>query len=243
MRGAQWVVVCGCLAFAAGCGDGGVVPDDAATGGADAFRVDVGSVDGGGVVDAFAVDAPGPMVDANRVDAATRDAGSADANAPDANAPDAAVPPADTGVPPAFTLTSPAYPEGGVIPNVHTCAGANTSPQLDWVNPPVGTLSFAVFFKDQTTAFRHSAIYDIPSTRTGLPADVDMTAMPADVPGARQPRGYPGTPGYAGPCPGATHTYRFTLYAIDVATLPGLTAGSSLAAVETAFMAHLHDGL
>jgi Raf kinase inhibitor-like YbhB/YbcL family protein len=141
----------------------------------------------------------------------------------------------------AFTLTSPAYAEGGVIPLTHVCTaqgGMNASPPLAWSGAPAGTLSFAIFFTDATTAFRHSAIYDIPSTLSALPADVDRSAMPADVPGARQPRGYPGTPGYAGPCPGSMHRYRFTLYALDVANLPGLTASSSLAAVESAMMAH-----
>lgn len=141
-----------------------------------------------------------------------------------------------------FTLTSPAYAEGGVIPRAHVCTrqgGMNTSPPLTWSGAPAGTLSYAVFFTDVSPpAFRHSAIYDIPSTLTELPVDVEHTAMPSDVPGARQPNGYPGTPGYAGPCPGSMHRYRFTLYALDVATLPGLTGSSSLAAVESAMMAH-----
>ena len=140
-----------------------------------------------------------------------------------------------------LTLTSPAYVEGGVIPRAHVCTaqrGMNTSPPLAWSGAPAGTLSYAVFFTDASTAFRHSAIYDIPSTLTELPVDVERTAMPSDVPGARQPNGYPGTPGYAGPCPGSMHRYRFTLYALDVATLPGLTGSSSLAAVESAMMAH-----
>lgn len=140
-----------------------------------------------------------------------------------------------------FTLTSSAYAEGGVIPRTHVCMrddGMNSSPPLAWSGAPAGTMSYAVFFTDATTSFRHSAIYDIPATLAALPADVDRTAMPSDVPGARQPNGYPGTPGYAGPCPRAMHRYRFTIYAINTATLPGLTASSSLAAVEAAMIAN-----
>jgi len=140
-----------------------------------------------------------------------------------------------------FTLTSPAYAEGGVIPRTHVCTmqgGMNASPPLAWSGAPAGTMSYAIFFTDATTNFRHSAIYDIPATLTELTADVDRTTMPSDVPGARQPRGYPGTPGYAGPCPGAMHRYRFTIYAINTANLPGLTAGSSLVAVESAMIAN-----
>ena len=150
---------------------------------------------------------------------------------------DAAIDTASSG----FTLTSPAYAEGGVIPRAHVCTdqrGMNTSPPLAWSGAPAGTMSFAIFFTDATTNFRHSAIYDIPSTLTELPTDVEHVAMPTDVPGARQPRGYPGTPGYAGPCPPRMHRYRFTIYAISTPTLPGLTAGSSLAAVEAAMIAN-----
>ncbi len=212
------------LALAGGCGDGASVGMDA--GGAnDAAQTDARGDDAAGL-DAGAGD------DAGGVDAAALDA----ATDPDAATVDAARD--DTGGPVGFTLTSTAYSEGGVIPDVHTCSGANTSPPLSWVGAPAGTMSYAVFFMDATTSFRHSAIYDIPVANTGLPAAVEATAMPADVPGARQPRGYPGTYGYAGPCPPSTHTYRFTLYAIDVPTLPGLTATSTLAAVQAAFMTH-----
>jgi Raf kinase inhibitor-like YbhB/YbcL family protein len=186
----------------------------------------------------------GATTDTPAADTAAPDTGATDASVTDvpaADVPAADVPAAD--VPPAmFTLTSTAYMEGGAIPVANACTmfagGTNASPALAWTGAPAGTMSFALFFKDQTTAFRHSAIYDIPSTLTGLPANVMHAAMPSDVPGARQPRGYPGTPGYAGPCPGNRHTYRWTLYAIDVANLTDLTATSSLAAVEAAFMAH-----
>lgn len=150
--------------------------------------------------------------------------------------------PAAVDVPPAmFTLTSTAYDEGGTIPRTHACTaqmGGNISPPLAWSGAPAGAMSFAIFFKDQTTAFRHSAIYDIPSSLSELPESVARTAMPANVPGARQPRGYPGTVGYAGPCPGTRHTYRFTIYAIDVEAIPELTPTSNLTAVEAAFVAH-----
>jgi phosphatidylethanolamine-binding protein (PEBP) family uncharacterized protein len=76
-----------------------------------------------------------------------------------------------------------------------------------------------------------------------LPADIDHDFEPADVPGAKQSyvtnldefTGF----GYLGPCPQATNSeqsYEFALYALDVATLPGLTGmvspDQALAAVE-----------
>lgn len=137
-----------------------------------------------------------------------------------------------------FTLTSPAFMEGGAIPLDNACYGANLSPQLDWTNAPPETASFAVFFRDLTIDFEHSAIFDIPADLDGLPADVDKTAMPADVPGATQPRSYANTFGYAGPCPGSAHTYEFTVYAIDVANLAELDQNSSLVEVQTVLDQH-----
>ncbi|MFV8750895.1 YbhB/YbcL family Raf kinase inhibitor-like protein [Nannocystaceae bacterium ST9] len=137
-----------------------------------------------------------------------------------------------------FTLTSPAYMEGGAIPTGNSCYGANLSPQLDWTDAPADALSFAVFFEDLSINFSHSAIFDIPADLTGLPADVDKQAMPADVPGATQPRSYANNFGYAGPCPGEAHTYQFTLYAIDVENIAEIDQNSSLGQVKTALEQH-----
>jgi phosphatidylethanolamine-binding protein (PEBP) family uncharacterized protein len=41
-------------------------------------------------------------------------------------------------------------------------------------------------------------------------------------------------PGYFGPCGTTSNPYEFTLYALDVATLPGVTSASARAAVQTA---------
>ncbi|EDM75830.1 hypothetical protein PPSIR1_34857 [Plesiocystis pacifica SIR-1] len=138
-----------------------------------------------------------------------------------------------------FTLSSPAYDDGGVIPDDNTCFGANVSPQLDWENAPAETQSFAVFFTDLTFSFDHSAIWNIDAGATGLPADVDKMPMPADVPGAIQAESYAGWHGYAGPCPPAEHTYQFILYALDVDTLDGeINENSGLGQVKAAFEAH-----
>jgi Raf kinase inhibitor-like YbhB/YbcL family protein len=127
-----------------------------------------------------------------------------------------------------FTLTSPAFAEGGVIPDENACAGANISPELNWTPGPAGTMGYAVVFTDTNNGFVHWVIYDIPASATGLPEDVDKTYAPADVPGAHQTTSYsPGTRGYLGPCPGETHVYRFELVALDVLTLPGATMATN----------------
>jgi Raf kinase inhibitor-like YbhB/YbcL family protein len=130
-----------------------------------------------------------------------------------------------------FTLTSPAFAEGGVIPDENACAGANISPELNWTPGPAGTMGYAVVFTDTSPPpLVHWVIYDIGGTATGLPADVENTYAPTDVPGAHQTISYsPGIRGYLGPCPGTMHTYQFEVFALDVATLPGATMATTRA--------------
>ncbi len=170
--------------------------------------------------------------DSSALDAAALDAAIEAIDAQREN--DAASLEADGGM---FAVTSSAYMEGGTIPTKYSCNGANVFPALEWGNAPSGTGSYAVVFLDTTTNFLHSAIWDIPVSRTGLPEGVEKTFEPSNVPGAKQPPSYLGTRGYAGPCPGSTHTYEQRVYAIDSETLPGLGQGSSKEQVVTAIEA------
>jgi Raf kinase inhibitor-like YbhB/YbcL family protein len=147
--------------------------------------------------------------------------------------------PADTATV-AFAITSPAFTQGSAIPEEISCNGADTSPQLDWVGAPAGTLSFAIVFTDLTIDFIHSVIYDIPANLTGLPAGVDKDFAPADVPGAHQTKNFRGGSnfGYAGPCPGSAHQYEFRLYALDVAVLPGATMTTDRGTATTLIEEH-----
>ncbi len=129
-----------------------------------------------------------------------------------------------------FTLTSATISEGGTFPLAHVCAnkgGMNLSPALTFANVPAGTQSFAVVLTDISYPLVHSAIYDVPKTATGLPADVDKVYAPPDVPGAHQTNAYSGMRGYAGPCPGSMHTYQFKVYALATATLPNATMSTT----------------
>jgi Raf kinase inhibitor-like YbhB/YbcL family protein len=148
---------------------------------------------------------------------------------------DAGGTPTVDGAPPtnAFTLTTTAFTPGGNIPDANTCNGANTSPDLTWTNPPSGTQSFAVVLTDKTATLTHWTIYNIPATAKGLPANVDHNFQSTTVAGAEQTISVMSQPpnavtGFYGPCPPQppVHTYVFTVYALDVATLPGLTEQS-----------------
>jgi Raf kinase inhibitor-like YbhB/YbcL family protein len=140
-----------------------------------------------------------------------------------------------------FTLTSTAVMAGGMLPAKHRCAGSvggppGASPPLSWTGAPAGTLSFAVLLRDRTYMdYEHWTIYDIPASTTSLPEMVPVGATPAAPAGAKQAPNALGLtgPGYYGPC-GGMNMYEFTVYALDVATLPmpGMTGDSVQAAVE-----------
>ncbi len=165
----------------------------------------------------------------------------APAGNPDAPAgnPDAAIdaPPNAT-----FAVTSPTITNNGAIPVTHACAtrgGMDLSPQLVFANPPAGTMSYVVVFTDLTNGLVHSAIYDIPASATGLPADVDKVYAPPDVPGAHQPTAYTNMRGYAGPCPGTPHMYQFKVFALATATLPNAMMNTTRAQIVTAVTTNL----
>jgi Raf kinase inhibitor-like YbhB/YbcL family protein len=140
-----------------------------------------------------------------------------------------------------FSLTSTALAPGGMYLPENTCAGANTSPPFAWSGAPAATKSFAIAFRDNTHMTTRWVIWDIPPTTTSLPAALAVTPDLTVPPGAKQVdwpekgNGY----GYAGPCPGnGAHIFEFTLYALNVATLPGVTTNSLRDDVRTVVIAH-----
>jgi Raf kinase inhibitor-like YbhB/YbcL family protein len=118
-----------------------------------------------------------------------------------------------------FAMTSSDIEDGQPIPAVHSCDGADQSPQLSWDEPPAGTRSFALIMDDPDApsgTFRHWGAYDIPATTRDIPRGEAL--------GRQAVNGF-GKPGYGGPCPPpghGPHHYRFKLYALDVdgLTLP-----------------------
>lgn len=131
---------------------------------------------------------------------------------------------ATTPTAPKFTLTSPAFSEGGTLPestvlNGLDCSGPNRSPALQWSNAPANTQSFVVILDDYEArlgdGFIHWCLYDIPGTAAGLPENA----------GAEHPEHHAWNDflqrNYGGPCPpeGPPHKYRFTVYATDLPSI------------------------
>ena len=144
-----------------------------------------------------------------------------------------------------MTLMSTAVMAGAKLPKKFRCGGFNAvsgpSPALSWSGGPTA-ISYAVTLHDMTNNIAHWTLYDIPPSVTSLPEGVPIGAMPAMPAGAKQsPNQLTGMtgPGYFGPCGGATSgTYEFTVYAVDVVTLPGLTASSTYSQVRAAITTH-----
>lgn len=142
-----------------------------------------------------------------------------------------------------FVLSSSAFKAGGTIPhqfsyNGYGCDGRNSSPQLTWKGAPSETKSFAltVFDPDARSGqgWWHWVVFNLPAATTGLPAGAGAGSGDLMPRGSVQGRSDFQTVGYGGPCPPpgeAPHHYVFTVYALDVDHLDGvspLTSGPFL---------------
>ncbi|HEX6243817.1 MAG TPA: hypothetical protein VFZ61_23040 [Polyangiales bacterium] len=127
---------------------------------------------------------------------ALADAGGAQPDAAAAGPDAAAALPEDAGagaVPTLpFTLVSPDFAAGSTIPDLHTCKGGDQSPAFVWQGAPVGTASFALLLTTHTTFlatnvdYQRWVMWNIPATRSALPAAIEEGHTPSDVPGAIQ---------------------------------------------------------
>lgn len=98
-------------------------------------------------------------------------------------------------------------------------------------------MSYALVLQDTNNNLNHWVLYDIPPATTTLPESLATSATLTMPAGAKQ-KSFQGN-GYLGPCPnGMTHTYTFTLYALSVATLPGVSASSSTMQLAAAIQAN-----
>lgn len=80
-----------------------------------------------------------------------------------------------------FTLTSPSFDEGGMIPSKFTCDGNDGSPELSWSGAPEETGGFALICDDPDAPggdWVHWVIFDLPPACTGLPEDVSPSELP-----------------------------------------------------------------
>lgn len=138
----------------------------------------------------------------------------------------------------AFTLLCSAFPEGGIIPKLNTCEGADLSPALEWRGEPPDTKSFALIVDDPDApvgTWNHWLLWDIPRSMHSLPPGFKPRQT-----GESGTNDF-GNPGYGGPCPPkghGPHRYFFKLFALDTETLK-LRAGAKRADLDRALRDHV----
>ena len=127
----------------------------------------------------------------------------------------------------ALSLSSAAFPAGGLIPRRYTCDGEDVSPPLAWTGAPAATRSFVLVVDDPDApdpraprrTWVHWVLYNLPADCAGLPEAVHAADLPA---GTRQGRNDWQRLGYGGPCPPiGMHRYFHKVYALDT-LLPDL---------------------
>lgn len=138
----------------------------------------------------------------------------------------------------AFQLIISAFPEGGVIPKLHTCDGADVPPSLEWSGAPSDTKSFTLIVDDPDApsgTWNHWLLYDLSPSVHALSQGLKPGKL------GKSGKNDFGRAGYGGPCPPrghGRHRYSFKLYALDVPTL-GLPDGASRADLDKAIRGHI----
>jgi Raf kinase inhibitor-like YbhB/YbcL family protein len=125
---------------------------------------------------------------------------------------------------PGLTLTTTAFPDGGIVPEKYTQSVPNfVSPPLEWTNVPDNTQSFALILHDLDVARRkttedvlHWMIFNIPGSAHSLAEGVsDSPQLPDGAVQGKNVRGKVGYLGPGAPSVGPNHHYSFELYALD----------------------------
>ncbi|MFQ6615617.1 MAG: YbhB/YbcL family Raf kinase inhibitor-like protein [Fidelibacterota bacterium] len=145
-----------------------------------------------------------------------------------------------------FTVSTPAFEDGDVIPSKYTCEGEDVSPPLEWSGVPDGTRSFALTCLDPDAppgTWVHWVLYDVPGDSTRMDENVPKEKSMAN--GAKQGMSWGvdsfSRVGYYGPCPPQGHGYHryyFTLYALDVDSVK-LRSNASHRDLEKAMEGHI----
>ena len=137
----------------------------------------------------------------------------------------------DTNNSAAFTIKSTSTSDQGVFPVLYTCDGKDISPELEWIGQPAKLAAYALIVTDPDApggTFYHWILYNVPKDSVKLAEG--MTKPPA---GTLVGKNSFGNQQYNGPCPpkGSTHSYVFTLYALDnKLSIPAGADGSSVLA-------------
>ena len=134
-----------------------------------------------------------------------------------------------------FQLFSSGFPDGGWLPALHSCEGADLSPSLEWSGAPSETRSLALIVEDPDApagVWCHWLLYDVGPRIQALPQGFKPGSL-----GISGTNDF-GKQGYGGPCPpSGVHRYYFHLHALNTdLTLP---PGASRKELETSMKGHV----
>ena len=112
-----------------------------------------------------------------------------------------------------MSVSSEAFGQSqNVLPQRYTCHGSRMNPPLSWSGAPADTKSLALVVDDSSapiTPFIYWLVFDIQPGTT----DMQEGSWPT---GAKQALNSADTMTYDAPCPrGHSHSYRFTVYALN----------------------------
>jgi Raf kinase inhibitor-like YbhB/YbcL family protein len=136
-------------------------------------------------------------------------------------------------------ISSSAFADNDLIPDVYTCKGEDINPPLDIGGVPTGTESLVLIVDDPdapdpaapTVVWEHWVMWNIPADTSRIEAG----SVPS---GAVQGTNSWGRTDYGGPCPPTgTHRYFFKVFALDTTLALGTTAIK--ADVEAAMQGHV----
>lgn len=137
-----------------------------------------------------------------------------------------------------LAFESPAFTDGGSIPEQYTADGADRSPPLSIASVADGAETLALIVDDPDApggVFTHWLLWNVPAERREIPAGLPRAETVPELGGARQGTNDFGDVGYGGPAPPAAddpHTYRCTLYAVDRSL--DLAGGANRSPLESA---------
>ncbi|WP_258238491.1 YbhB/YbcL family Raf kinase inhibitor-like protein [Arcobacter sp. CECT 8986] len=124
--------------------------------------------------------------------------------------------------------------------NGGTCKGKNISPDLAWKNAPKGTKSFAVTAYDPDaptgSGWWHWVVFNIPKDKMSLEEGFGNKQHKNIIQSVTDYR----IKGFGGACPpvgSKPHKYIFTVYALDIDSLP---FDSNVSAAKVGFMLNFH---
>jgi hypothetical protein len=122
-----------------------------------------------------------------------------------------------------FSVSSLAFEDGEEIPTQYTCEneGEVDSPPLRIEGVPEETETIALIVDDPDASggtFVHWLLWNLPADTEQIPQSVPHGPAVSELGGAEQGTNDNGDVGYFGPCPppdDGSHTYRFTVYAVE----------------------------